>query len=193
MCVTQCMTPGFSYLSHTSFFFFSQWSRYHIARINMDQILLRRITGGKICENKTLIFDGVKVGYQAGLQFIDREYELPHNFLPGTKGKPSDLVHGSNVSENLMLRIATHRDTLHTLVYGKKGNFTVPKHEFDLLDNFDATYRSSALKPYIKVEPVAGDRVRLCRSTHHIHKVLAHWSCAVPEIKLIPPPLIEIC
>lgn len=39
---------------------------------------------------------------------------------------------------------------------------------------------------------VAGDRVRLCRSTHHIHKVLAHWSCAVPEIKLIPPPLIEI-
>lgn len=107
----------------------------------MDQILLRRITGGKICENKTLVFHGVKVGYQAGLQFIDREYELPHNFLPGTKGKPSDLVHGSNVSENLMLRIATHRDTLHTLVYGKKGNFTVPKHEFDLLDNFDATYR----------------------------------------------------
>lgn len=93
---------------------------YHIAMLNLDQIICVRLNG-LMCELETIavVFDGVKVGVNTRLFWPQRPYELPWDVQP--QMKPRDMVMGSKFETRAMIPNHLHRATLFTLVTDRVG------------------------------------------------------------------------
>lgn len=162
---------------------------YHIAMLNLDQIICVRLNG-LMCELETIavVFDGVKVGVNTRLFWPQRPYELPWDVQP--QMKPRDMVMGSKFETRAMIPNHLHRATLFTLVTDRVG---VQRESCDDLWEWMETTRPCLL-PFVKVRDGPNDLVSIDKSGARktLVPLLLHWSTVAPETVLMPVPLIPI-
>ena len=136
------------------------------------------------------VFDGVTIGFPVSMCHMIRPWELPNNLdylrsIDAVHGHPAKLCDGCDVDSYTMIPSSAERLTLWQLAEGKSVSGSCHSALIEWL------WRNRPeIMPYIKTICGGSQRYTLIDSDGDyklIWRVLAHWGCPDPELKLISP------